>query len=306
MRAICGLRTILCVSLAATLSAPAIAREEHGWFDFRPPANVASASNPIDLRSLNEKVAGENGVIGVRGSQFIHTKTGQPVVFWAVNGPASKDMNGLRAEARQLAKYGVNLVRVHDGYFNQNGEVGATKVRHAQDVVRNMKAEGIYSHFSIYFPLWLDPRPGLSWLPGYDGKKHPFAALYFNKDFQERYRDWWKALLLTPGQTGKRLVDDPAIAGLEIINEDSYFFWTFATANIPDVELRVLETQFGAWLAKRYGSWPQPSKPGAGEIAHDSRGKASWLSPALEHESRAARAAIRTPQPSARRAAGLL
>ena len=29
-----------------------------------------------------------------------------------------------------------------------------------------MKAEGIYSHLSIYFPLWLKPKPGTPWLHG--------------------------------------------------------------------------------------------------------------------------------------------
>ena len=91
-----------------------------------------------------------------------------------------------------------------------------------------MKAEGIYSHFSIYFPLWLKPKPETPWLTGYDGRKPPFAALFFNTDFQKLYREWWKALLLTPDpSTGTRLIDDPAVAGLEIINEDSYLFWTF-------------------------------------------------------------------------------
>ena len=61
-------------------------------------------------------------------------------------------------------------------------------VRHAFDIVEAMKAEGIYSHFSIYFPLWLRPKPDTPWLKGYDGQKTPFAALFFNKDFQKQYQ----------------------------------------------------------------------------------------------------------------------
>jgi hypothetical protein len=252
-------------------SAVAHGQEEKGWFAFNPADN--RGSNPIDLRSLNEKIAGDNGFIGVRGSEFIHTKTGQPVVFWAVNGPASKDRAGLPAEARKLARYGINMVRIHGGYFTQAGDVDLAKVRHAQDVVTAMKAEGIYSHFSIYFPLWLTPKSSLTWLPGYDGKKHPFAALYFNKDFQERYRAWWKALLLTPhDQKGQRLIDDPAVAALEIINEDSYFFWTFSSENIPDPELRLLETQFASWLVKKYGSLDAAFKAWNGQsVARDNK-----------------------------------
>ncbi len=225
------------------------------WFAFDPKADPFHADNAIDLRSLNEEVAGQGGFIAAKGSQFVHSSTGEPVRFWAVNGPAGKDREALRIEARILAKRGVNLVRIHHGYFDKKGDVDPAAILHAIDVVETMKAEGIYSHFSIYFPLWLDPTPDNAYLKGYDGKTHPFAALYFNKPFQAQYRAWWKALLTTPSPaTGKRLIDDPAVFGAEIINEDSYFFWTFNDKNIPDPQLRILERQFGDWLVKTYGS----------------------------------------------------
>ena len=234
-----------------------VARGEGEWFAFDPKPDPFTADSAIDLRLLNEKVAGEGGFIEARGGHFVHGKTGQPVRFWAVNGPPAelKDPKTLRDCARMLAKYGVNLVRIHGGYFNEDGSVDMARVQHALDIVEAMKAEGIYCHFSTYFPLWLAPRPGTPWLAGYDGSKHPFAALYFNPEFQSVYDGWWKALLTTPSKTtGHRLIDDPAVFGLEIINEDSYFFWTFAENNVPDAELKIVEAQFGNWLKKKYGS----------------------------------------------------
>ncbi len=233
-----------------------VAEENKGWFAFSPPAEKFADTSGFDLRSLNEKVAGEGGFIAVKGSHFVHGRTGQLVRFWAVNGPSGnlKDRDNLRRCARLLAKYGVNMVRFHGGYFDQQGEVDLAKVKHGSDVVQAMKAEGIYTHFSIYFPLWLTPKANTPWLMGYDGKKHPFAALYFNKDFQKQYQSWWKALLLTPDENGKRLIDEPAVSSVEIINEDSYLFWTFAEGNIPDPQLQLLEKQFGDWAAKKHGS----------------------------------------------------
>jgi hypothetical protein len=226
---------------------------DKGWFAFDAVTDPFQPGE-IDLRFLNEKEAGEHGFIGVKGSHFIRGD-GQPLRFWAVNGPSSKDRDGLRREARLLARYGVNLARIHHGYYDDKGTFSQDKVKHTLDAIEALKAEGIYSHLSIYFPLWLRPAPGTEWLEGYDGKAHPFAALFFNPEFQKKYRTWWKTLLHTPNErTGKRLVDDPALMSLEVQNEDSLFFWTFDPTKLPDAEARMLESRFGEWLKTKYGS----------------------------------------------------
>ncbi len=227
---------------------------ENGWFEFAPAPDPFKES-PIDLRSLNEKFAGEHGFIAAKGADFIFSANQQPVRFWAVNGPPH-DLQGdaLKTSARRLAKYGVNLCRMHSAIFDGAGNLDPKKVAHAQEMVEALKAEGIYAHFSIYFPLWLEPKPDNAFLKGYDGKTRPFAALMFNPDFQQKYREWWKGLLTTPNAAGRKLVDDPAVFGVEIQNEDSFFFWTFDIARLPDAQARVLEKQFGDWLAKKYGS----------------------------------------------------
>jgi hypothetical protein len=250
-------------------SAPAsLSNADEDWFAFNPPADSFQES-AIDSRDLNEKFAGEHGFIGVKGDEFVFSSNRQPVRFWAVNGPAHNlSGNALQQSARRLAKYGVNLARVHSAMFDNAGNADTKKVAHAHEVVEALKAQGIYTHFSIYFPLWLTPPASHAWLKGYDGKTHPFAALMFNPEFQQRYRDWWKTLLLTPhAKTGQRLVDEPAVFGLEIQNEDSFFFWTFDPSRIPDAQLRLLETQFGDWLKKKYGSLDAAAQKWGGQKA---------------------------------------
>ena len=246
-----------------------LAEENAGWFAFDPPMDNPAGS-VIGLRSLNEHIAGEHGFITVKDGHFV--SAGVPLRFWAVNGPPH-ELTGeaLRKCARLLASRGVNLVRVHGGLFDSAGELDPAKVQHAQEIVAAMKAEGIYTHFSIYFPLWLTPRAGHPWLEGYDGSKHPFAALLFNPKFQDKYRIWLRALV-------EAVHDDPAVFGIELQNEDSFFFWTFDEKNVPDPQLRLLEKLFGDWLQKKYGSletalarWPgkglKRDDPTAGRMA---------------------------------------
>lgn len=247
---------LLVILLFCTSIFAANADTNQEWTGFAPGPDDFSPS-PIDLRPLNEKLAGEQGWITVRDGHFVLPRSGEPVRFWAVNGPPDsvKDPAELRRIARLLAKRGVNLVRIHGAVFDKNGDAAPAKVQHIIDIVEAMKTEGIYSHLSIYFPLWMRPAADSTWLKGYDGSKHPFAALMFNPEFQEKYRSWWRAILNTPGErSGLKLVNEPALFGAEIQNEDSFFFWTFAEKNIPDEQLRILESEFGAWLAKKYGS----------------------------------------------------
>jgi len=227
-----------------------------GWFEFKPGPDPFKPDSSIDLRFLNEKFAGEHGWIKARGPEFVHSDNDSPVRFWAVNGPPeeARDANALKTVARTLAKRGVNLVRVHSPLFDENGEVNPGKIKRSAEIVEAMKSEGIYTLFSIYFPLWFKPKPENQWLPGYNGKQHPFATLMFNPRFQQQYQSWWKALLSARTSSGKTLADEPAVAGLEIQNEDSFFFWTFNEQNIPDVHLRLLEKQFGDWVQAKYGS----------------------------------------------------
>ncbi|HNQ89787.1 MAG TPA: hypothetical protein PKM73_14305 [Verrucomicrobiota bacterium] len=255
---------------AAPALRAALAADATHWFNFRPPDDASLAGGPLDLRHLNEPRAGANGRILARDGQFIHEKSGQPVRFWAVNGPPHDlDRDALKACARNLAAHGVNLVRAHGAVFDEKtGALIPAKVRRLADVVDAMKSEGIYTHLSIYFPLWMRPQSGLPWLEGYDGTRHPFAALMFNEEFQSHYEGWWRAVLATPLADGTLLAAEPALLGVEIQNEDSFFFWTFTEANLPDPQLRRLERQFGNWLSIKYGSlaaaftaWDSPPLP---------------------------------------------
>ncbi len=253
------------------------AEENNGWTAWEP-AKDTFAGSAIDLRFLNEKFAGEHGHIIARGEKLVRSGDDEEIRFWAVNGPPGNlDEQGLADCARMLAKHGVNLVRIHGAVFDgKTGELDKGKVSRIRVTVEALKKEGIYSHLSIYFPLWLKPTAGPGWREGYDGNKPSFATLYFEPGFQRLYRGWLDAILAEKNEDGIRLADDPAIAGIELVNEDSFFFWTFDYKGVPAPQMAKLEKAFGDWSAEKYGSvgealaiWKTPDKrddPEAGRL----------------------------------------
>lgn len=231
-----------------------------GFFAFDPIGDDRAAS-PIDLSHLNQNEAGQDGFVVADGSRLAFAGTKQHVRFWGVNvstDMAAADDAQLDDLARFLAKRGVNWVRLHGPVFARDGKdaakVDLAAVNDAHRLVRAMKRRGIYTTLSIYFPNWLtlDAKHGWS---DYDGKKHPFGLLFFDAKLQEAYRGWWRALLTTPAGDGSMLKDEPALLSLEMVNEDSLFWFTFDPyGQLPAEPTRQLEARFAQWLAKEYGS----------------------------------------------------
>ncbi len=236
-------------------------RSEPGWWPVEPPPDPFDA-DALDLRGLNEKTAGLAGFVRRDGDRLL-LGDGRPVRFWGVNaGPdlVRLDPVTVRYLARRLAKCGVNLVRIHGPIHDEGGpdpsKPDFAYVARLQAFVAALRAEGIYSVLSFHFPLWVDVRPAHG-LDGYrGGGQHPFALLFFDPRMQELWKGWARGLLRTPDPaTGRMLAEDPAVAAIEVQNEDSLLFHTFNPGRtIPLARIEGLERAFGAWLAKRHGS----------------------------------------------------
>jgi len=219
-----------------------------GFFPWEPDVDEFSGDALIDLGHLNEDVAGRNGPIRAKGNDFL-LGNGKKVKFWAANvGPGinALDHSSHVYLAKSLAKRGVNMVRLHGGiYGSRNPAVDKKRLDHLHHMVWALKNEGIYSAISFYFPLWFH----------LDGDRTPFMLLFFDREMQKLYFNWADALLNTRNPyTRISLGRDPAVAILEVINEDSHFFWTFGKDRMPESRWKDLCTQYGSWLKKKYGS----------------------------------------------------
>src|SRR4029453_4653752 len=77
--------------------------------------------------------------------------------------------------------------------------------------------------------------------------------LFWDPQLQQGYRAWLRALLAPANpSTGLPLARDPAVALLQLQNEDSLLFWT--TQNVKGLQLAALRRRYGDWLKQKYGS----------------------------------------------------
>lgn len=220
---------------------------------FQPPRDEFSPDSLLDLRFLNEKFAGEHGFVSrsKEGDDFTFSD-GSPARFWAVNDAAfDKD---LARHARFLAKRGVNMVRFHMNITPTGDDLmGIDRAERDRlwKGVAAMKQEGIYVTFS---PYWAGParvKPAMGILD--TGGAGNWGLLFFDSKLQAAYKQWLKQVLTQNNPyTGVPLAQDPALAILEIQNEDSLLFWT--SQGIKGSAKQELRRQFGAFLDKKYGS----------------------------------------------------
>jgi hypothetical protein len=253
-----------------------------GTWAFRPARDTFSPDALLDLRRLNERVAGEHGFVRrtADGNDFA-LGDGKPARFWAVNDGAFG--TDLARHARFLAKRGVNMVRFFSNVTPTGNDLMAIDPNDRANLwkgIAAMKKEGIYAIFSPYWAGASRAKPGMGYLD--DGGNHNWGLLFFDPKLQTAYKSWMKQVLTEKNPaTGIALAQEPALAVIEIQNEDSLLFWTFQ--GIKGAARQELRRQFAAFAGKKYGSlekaraaWqnaaPSPDQdgadnPGAGEAA---------------------------------------
>ncbi len=224
-----------------------------GRWAFNPPPDEFSSSALLDLRGLNHKFAGERGFLTrtKTGDDFVFSD-GSPARFWAVGDDAFN--KNLARHARFLAKRGINMVRFHMNITPTGKDISAIDEKSREELwqgVAAMKKEGIYVTYS---PYWAGParvNPAMGVLDTAGGGN--WGLLFFDPRLQAAYKQWLKQAFTVPNpHTGIPLAQDPALAIIEIQNEDSLLFWT--VQGIKGPAKQELRRQFGQFVVKKYGS----------------------------------------------------
>jgi hypothetical protein len=251
------LRSIVIIVGLFSTSASADTRDT--WA-FLPNPDDFSDAAILDLSYLNEQTAGETGFIhrSADGSAFVRGD-GAPIRFWAVNSyVANQGMSELREHAQFLAKRGVNMVRLH-GQIPQAEETGGaieaideSERERLWQLVAAMKEEGIYVTFSPYYPHSVHEEAAKRWQVPEDSTGLT-GMIYFDPVLKAAYKGWLRKTLIPANPyTGLALKDDPALAIIQMQNEDSLLFWTFN--NIKGREAALLGARFGQFIQDKYGS----------------------------------------------------
>lgn len=245
---------------------------------FAPARDEFSPEALLDLRSLNETVAGEHGFIGVSrdGNDFVRGD-GQPIRFWGGCDYAQRianrqnDQEPLEHHARFLAKRGVNIVRLHGAIEPKKPDSKITDVDEKEldeiyRLVAAMKKAGIYTVIDPYWAVHCKAQPG--WGVADSGNGNCTALIFFDPALQRGYKAWLKRIYADKNPyTGVPLAQDASVAMIQTQNEDSMLFWTMqsvkgqAALNLRDL--------FGKWVLKKYGSFDKAMAAWGGYPADD-------------------------------------
>ncbi len=281
------------------LLALASAASAADMFPFQLPWDDSTPSI-TNIAWLNDKPAGRDGFVHVKdGHLFAGEKRlrifGVNMCF-AANFPSHDDADKIAA---RLAKFGINCVRFHHmdmfsapaGIFEKDGRtLDAGQLDKLDYFIAALKKHGIYANLNLHVSRTYPDLPKAEkkgspqFDKGVDNYHAPMIAL------QKTYaRD---LLTHVNKYTGNPYAAEPAVALVEINNENALGFQWFAREmdDLPPIYKEDLETQWGAWILKKYGddaaarkAWSEGERaPGAeliGEMKQASRIRSDIFGP---------------------------
>ncbi len=210
--------------------------------------------------------------------------------------------NKAEAVAARLAKFGVNAVRFHhmDASWAYNGgmlaytsststNVNAENLQRVHYLVSRLKAHGIYSDINLLVGREYRAGDGLGpEVTGMDWKDAHILG-FFDGPALALQKDYATKILTTTNRfTGLPLAKDPAVAFVEIINENGIIqkWLDGGLDRLPARYAAVLQARWNEWLAARYindtallAAWNMVDQPlGANLLANGSfnNGLTGW------------------------------
>lgn len=262
-RALLATAAALFLSVAARADLPPAATD---FTDF-PMAWTPDAPGDVDASFLLPKPAGALGSVTVRDGHFF---TGDKRLrLWGVNFafsacfPTHEQADGV---ARRLSRYGINAVRLHhmdaqkfpNGIWaDEKGELMSPEALERLDyLVAALKREGVYVDLNLHVSRNWSKAHGWE---NADKLPESYDKMLdvFHPDLIAANAQYARDLLgHVNAYTKTAYAQEPAVAVVEINNEDTLFLWggEAALAKLPEPYAGLLKHQWNGWLAKKYAS----------------------------------------------------
>ena len=243
------------------------------WFMLMAGPDQYSPDSIIDMSYLIEKPAGKYGFLKRQGKDFVF-EDGTPVKFWGVDAGMTDTIDSQQRQARFYAKHGINMARQHPVESVLGTLQSGSRSRYFDPVRLDrwdkwfsiLKANGIYMTWSLFYPHVITPDDGYpqdlyNELPNRGAGKSTSGVVTIMQELQDAEWQWERALLehVNP-YTGLAYKDDPALAIVEVHNEDS-IFWHAPLNDLAsynngklDRHAAILGTMWMNWVKDRYGN----------------------------------------------------
>lgn len=268
------------------------------WYPFQPDDDYSKPSE-IGMEGWLDAPAGKYGRIVRRNDQLLYHE--QPIKLWGVNicySACAPDESLAEKRAHFYAHYGINAVRLHkyaDGPGWSGIQSADSFVRFDPEGLKRMdyqvaqlKRRGIYVELSTNFgsqklgPADKQFVPYLHEFGSFSGRNGrvttPHSAVHYSPELQDvQIRQMVNLMHHKNPYTGLTYVEDPVIAFVEIINEQSILFYTSMKPLEASPTLRrYVARRFCTWLRAKYGSQKQLVSAW-GEKALDSFADEAWV-----------------------------
>ena len=224
------------------------------WFAFHPKDSPEDWADSVFYVG-NESPAGQHGAAQQQGADVVF-EDGTPVKFWGVGGGPPANEDRMRQQAEFFEAMGINLVRIHPVQYYIGNPIDADLQDQFDLWFSILKEHGIYMQWSIFYPHRITEDDGYSLFAELDNGSTSGLVTVF-PELQAYEWNYLEGLMThTNPYTGMKYVDDPALAIVEVRNEDSIFFHN-PLANISSIypqHTAILQSDWADWLTEKYGS----------------------------------------------------
>ncbi len=256
------------------ISFHSFAQDRSKWFEFYLPWNDSSKT-VTDMSAYLDAPAGKYGFLKVTPDGHFRFENKQEterfvgVVNVAIANFPTKEQ--AKILAARMAKFGINLVRIHlmdvEGNYGlfQNStqntlQISAERLDKMDYFIKCMKDKGIYFNFCIHAGRMYKTGDGVDSPVKNDQSKY---VTLFNQKIIDLQKDFAQKIIGHENPYTKlTYADDPAMATVELTNENSMFngwlgwqgdyIFGETTGGIGTFYSNELDSKFNNWLAEKY------------------------------------------------------